>query len=25
VMRKGSVVHRNKIVEVPSGYEGSSD
>jgi hypothetical protein len=25
VMRKGSVVHRNKITEVPSGYESSSD
>lgn len=25
VMRKGSIVHRNKITEVPSGYEGSSD
>lgn len=25
VMRKGSVVHRNKITEVPSGYESNSD
>ena len=24
VMRKGSVVHRTKLTEVPSGYEGSS-